>query len=626
MRRYLITVVVLVLALVAVLPAQAQATNIHMHFYESVDVLLETSSFQLFSVSMLAGERLTLVAYGLDEGLSPAITLLDPLGVAVAEDLNSDGDGIAWVQESAQYNGLYTFTVSRQGDSTGLIRVMVVEGTAFEDPVIIRDNLDPFAPSRAFIFGGDNAEPVTVSIDVLEPEDEQAILPEVFASRGSTEELPDEEQRRVPVPLVEPFSWLNDEDLPFYTINVRPFPEVQPAAKVPGHSFLRQVFDITDYLLYIGDGETGEVIEINRQYCNVGGVEVTGIVREGGREFYQVINPDGSVQYVPFASLNVPLNSPECSRVQEVIVPSGLLPNPPSGTGGGGAGTLFGLPPLDDGPDSDPGCQPGDPCAGVVTPPPPPPPNEPPPATPFLTVNGSCEVDSALVSGEISISFGNLPGAATQLQFPDPSGMVNTHLNPSSPFNDSFSALPGGSPWAGTATLTYVGGSISESFSITCDEPPPPDPSVFATASCISTYYGYGWDLVVNWGISDVPAGELVSYNGMAASGLVSGSLTGPFDSSSDMMSVFPGTYGGTINFNSPSLGAVSANWTADCGSFYYYYGPYGPALERGAENPLFARPDSQGQDGLMTASAIGLLGLLLGLRGFSYLQKRRQP
>ena len=356
-------VIIPTLMLLVVLVSQVQAATIHMRFFESTDVTLDNTQLQVFSVSMLHGELLTVVAYGMDEGVIPSVTLINPQGSTVAEDFNTDQQPVAYVQHLVPANGMYTFIVSRQGEVGGLIRTMVFEGEPLQDGTLI-DTLDPFAPSRAFMLATAPQEPISVSIDVIEPDDETIIIPEVFGSRGTAAELPPLEERITPLPDGF-YIWENGTETPFYTINVRPFPEILATSlKTNGYfDFLAQSFEIVDYILCVG--ECSEPERVNRDICEVNGLEIVGVSLDG--QFFQVVDPNSASGYrlVPASSLTFDPNAPGCERVQPVDV---SLPTASSGSGGG---NLFGLPPSGNPPPAD-----GD---GVDLFDPTPPPGENPP-------------------------------------------------------------------------------------------------------------------------------------------------------------------------------------------------------------------------------------------------------
>src|SRR5687767_14009172 len=121
MRRLYIALLVGLMMLVGVI--QANAATIHTHFFESIDVDLTDQQFQIMSVAMITGEELTVVAYGITGDVVPQVTLLDPLGSTVNEDLNSDGNEVAYVQHAVRTAGVFTILVSRQGDQGGIVRV-----------------------------------------------------------------------------------------------------------------------------------------------------------------------------------------------------------------------------------------------------------------------------------------------------------------------------------------------------------------------------------------------------------------------------------------------------------------------------------------------------------------------
>ncbi|NJL95710.1 MAG: hypothetical protein HC915_19265 [Anaerolineae bacterium] len=277
-RKLILSCVMALLLISAALPARAQTASVYIRFFESIDVTLTDRNFQIFAVFLESGERLTVVAYGLEEDVAPGLQLLDPLGSIVAEDVNPTNAQGVFFQTDAQVTGMYTFIVSRQTEGQGFLRVMAFEGDPLIEDQTLLDTLDPLAPSRAFIIGSLPEDAVNVSVDVLEPDDETHILPEVFASRGRPQQLGPINERTTAIPEGELRSWSNDDLIEFFTLSIRPFPEIVPTASTIRGAFkpLQQLFDVTEYLILIGDG--GPIEEVNRNICLAGGFEVVAVV------------------------------------------------------------------------------------------------------------------------------------------------------------------------------------------------------------------------------------------------------------------------------------------------------------------------------------------------------------
>ena len=207
------------------------ANTIYTRYFESVDTLL-TENYQLFSLTALRGEKITIVVYGLDEEVSTAVMLLDPLGSTVAEDFNVEKYPATVVVANAEENGIYPFVVSRTSVQTGMIRVMVFEGEPLDTNMTLLDTIDPFLPSRAYLVAGqkrsgDELVPLEMAIQSRPFVDAEpgAPLPAFFASRADRFTRPSLAERLNPVQF---FQWVNDTGQNFYTVNIRALPETLP--------------------------------------------------------------------------------------------------------------------------------------------------------------------------------------------------------------------------------------------------------------------------------------------------------------------------------------------------------------------------------------------------------------
>src|SRR5687768_7747118 len=112
MRILVAAVLILSLMLIQI---PAKANTLHIRYFESTDTFLVQEQFRVLSIAGLEGELLTIVAYGLDDGMVPSLTLLSPEGITLAEDLNPDANPVAFLQTTVPSNGIYPFLVSRKG-------------------------------------------------------------------------------------------------------------------------------------------------------------------------------------------------------------------------------------------------------------------------------------------------------------------------------------------------------------------------------------------------------------------------------------------------------------------------------------------------------------------------------
>lgn len=367
----------LLLGMMLLMAPSSHASNIHLRYFESADALLTNSAFQLFSFAAIDGEKVTVVAYGIDDNLLPTLTVLDVNGITLAEDLNEDANEVSVIELVAPDNGLYTFLVSRRSDAGGLVRVLLFTGDPLSGNLTRLDTVDPLLPGRAYLVaGGSTEEPLEMAVTVLEEEeadttDTSPSTPtEIFAARGSELSAPPVEERTSPI---QQKGWENEEGDIFYTLIVRALPDPLPATSQKlGAQFstMAQFLDIVDIQIDIGQG--GEPEPIQRPICK-GNVIVTSPLLAGPAETYievgditapqdvEIIGFFG--QYLLILDLNSPtggswiarnsvqidetLSSPSCARVVEMAGPEPNEDNTvQQGDGGSRPSDPFaGLPP-----------------------------------------------------------------------------------------------------------------------------------------------------------------------------------------------------------------------------------------------------------------------------------------
>ncbi|NJL94753.1 MAG: hypothetical protein HC915_14060, partial [Anaerolineae bacterium] len=263
-------------------PGQQVATNnIFLRYFESADSLLRVQPYQVFSFVGEAGERVTLVAYGLGEEMQPSITVLDPVGFVASEDANLARRSVAVVEFVVPDTGVYPVIISRGEEGEGLLRVMLFEGEPLKADLTLLDTADPLEPARAFLIAGGRAlptdpdgplAPLPFSLITLPFEDPELPLPQVFAARADDASLPLDRERYQPI---QQFGWINRDGERVYTLNVRPFAEVlppldqPPGAPAPTPVPLAQPPDRPfDYLLTIGGGSV-PAQRLERLICDI---------------------------------------------------------------------------------------------------------------------------------------------------------------------------------------------------------------------------------------------------------------------------------------------------------------------------------------------------------------------
>lgn len=332
-------VIMVLCCVLAAIPTSA--ANIHLHYFESIDAFLTRERFQRYSFSALEDEEVTIVAYGLENDTIPELTVFDTLGSTLIENPNEEGLSAVAVQFTTPENGIYTFLVSRQTDAGGLVRVMVFEGDPLVDDRSLVDTVDPLLPARAFLFAGDEVDPVEIRISVVDDDDPETPAPEVFASRGTDIELPPLEERTTPVTTQE---WENTQSERVYTVNIRALPE--PVARVNGY-FSRTRQETGSGILQIDVEEGGEPEQVIRPVCVAFVLEslqaysgpnadnyAPSILLQRGQEieiigehngFFLIVDTESETggSWIPSVSVDIPagLESEDCSRVVEVDAP-----------------------------------------------------------------------------------------------------------------------------------------------------------------------------------------------------------------------------------------------------------------------------------------------------------------
>jgi hypothetical protein len=380
MRRILVgSLLVLGIMLIA---APAGAANVLMRYFESADVILTDEQFQFFSYSALEGEEITIVAYGLDEGMVPALTLLDQNSSTVAEDPNIESEPVAVIEYTTPVNGVYTFSVNRLTDAGGLMRVMVFTGDALGGDYSLLDTIDPLLPSRAYLVSAPESGSSSMTIQVEPTAGTTGDGPLVYASRGTAEEVPALDERTT---AIEERTWVNEAGEVFYTVNVRATPEPLPFASKLAGFFDMQVQQLETATIHMDIGEGSDNPEFiprpecraeiqsstellagpSDDYISLGQIpsgQAVEIAGENGDYFlvFDANNPTGASWVLKSSVRPVSdLTGEDCARVELVPAPDLTPENSPqegqTGGGGGTGGGIGGLPPAGDPPPNGPG-------------------------------------------------------------------------------------------------------------------------------------------------------------------------------------------------------------------------------------------------------------------------------
>jgi len=221
----------------------AQAANIHLHFFESIDTTLEEQRFQTFSFFADAGEPITIVSYGLQDGAAPSLVLLDTMGATLKEDLNTNGLPVATVEATLPQAGIYTFVVSRVSEQGGVFRVMVFSGDPLKAGQTYMDTIDPLLPARAYLLAGIGDINTEIQLEVVPDASGNPVPNEIYVSRGTDQDPPPLAERLNPGSV---FSWVNEAGVTFYTITARATPELMPTSGKPRGllSLMAQTLDL----------------------------------------------------------------------------------------------------------------------------------------------------------------------------------------------------------------------------------------------------------------------------------------------------------------------------------------------------------------------------------------------
>lgn len=330
----------LLLLLSALLATSASANTIHLRYFESADMLLTDSRFQLYSVAALEGEQVTLVAYGLDEGLIPSVSLFDINGLTIAETTNPDQQPVAVLEVTIPATGLYTILVSRQSEVGGVARLMLFEGDPLRD-IRFLDTVDPFLPSRAYLIEADTDG--VISVSVMDDDDPQTPLPLVFASRGTENAPPPAQERLTPI---DRFSWQTSQGAVFYTLNLQASPDsLLPTSGKLGAFLSRSAQFLSLATIQVEIGEGAEVLDFfgrdlctgttnadsdllagpGQQFIVVGRLAQSSAVEIIGSadQFWLVVNPTSPTggSFIPKAAVNLTSSQDDCCRANSEILP-----------------------------------------------------------------------------------------------------------------------------------------------------------------------------------------------------------------------------------------------------------------------------------------------------------------
>jgi len=265
--------------------------SVYLYYYESHDVLLDSSETQLYSFAPIPNEKVTIVTYGLDDSAETQIKLYDANNRLIRQASNSQvsftgssaeaSPHITSIQHTATSDGIYTFEVTNNEDKQGHLRTMLFVGDPIDLDITLLDDLNPLLPSKAFMVAGDSTtlfeDPITsetftglrTEVEVL-PVDVLERVPDVFLSYSTLTVLPDLEDRLTPVTIQR---WFNDDGQETYLVNISPRPEPNTEAN---NAILEELtFDkyntnnnfFFDYLFSVGEGSDPIALDRDAGAC-----------------------------------------------------------------------------------------------------------------------------------------------------------------------------------------------------------------------------------------------------------------------------------------------------------------------------------------------------------------------
>jgi Ca2+-binding RTX toxin-like protein len=227
----------------------------YLYYFEAEDVRLSPrAGIARYAFAPLPNERVTLVAYGLDGRIQPRITLKRADGSLLSRSVTDPAQpAIAALTYNARENELLFFDVERITGDEGLVRVMLFEGDPLNRDLTFLDSMNPLLPNRAFMVAGrDDSEGLRVLVEVLDVPF-SPVKPQVFASRGTLEEMPPPEERLRPS---DTFLWFNQDGRKIYLVHVSSTPEeLTDATENVSYTFINvSNFLYFDYYFTVGAG------------------------------------------------------------------------------------------------------------------------------------------------------------------------------------------------------------------------------------------------------------------------------------------------------------------------------------------------------------------------------------
>jgi hypothetical protein len=296
-KYFICLTIILLFAVLNVEAEVSDSTPLYLYYFETDDVLLETGQTQAYQFTAFAGEKVTIVVYGLDSLVRPEITLINEASEVAATGRSTvEQPYVRYIQFTANKDETFTFDVSvvEAAEGGGLARVMLVEGEPIDGDLTYLDTINPLLPGRVFMVSGSDEIDTDVTASEVGLRTGAEVLPvtrfrekpDIFVSRGSTEELP---------PITERFNpntshvWFNSDSDKFYFFTVHAIPEqlTSVTAEVEYEALNLLTFFYFDYFFIVGAGSDPVLLSQETQPCS----EVTLENRENCERVPPVVLP-----------------------------------------------------------------------------------------------------------------------------------------------------------------------------------------------------------------------------------------------------------------------------------------------------------------------------------------------
>src|SRR5687768_3079315 len=112
-KYFICLAIILLFAVLNVEAEVSDSTPLYLCYFETDDVLLETGQTQAYQFTAVAGEKVTIVVYGLDSLVRPEITLLNEASEVAATGRSTlEQPYVRYIQFTTTKDETFTFNVS----------------------------------------------------------------------------------------------------------------------------------------------------------------------------------------------------------------------------------------------------------------------------------------------------------------------------------------------------------------------------------------------------------------------------------------------------------------------------------------------------------------------------------